>query len=157
MKLKIYSDKNFLPEHNTQAEMLIPFWGPHENAKISGRFNRYIEVGPTFFEMTDTLAEADYAVLPADWKHYLQLHREDLAHQFARAVQQAGKPLIVFFLHATDAPVPFPNAFVFRTSFYRSGQPRRHFAIPNWNDDILTTRLEGRLTIRPKSEKPVVG
>jgi hypothetical protein len=55
MKMKIYSDRKYLPEGVEHVVMLYPFWGKnpeHPRAPETGRFDRYADAGRYFFEMS---------------------------------------------------------------------------------------------------------
>jgi hypothetical protein len=45
--------------------MLFPFWG--KGHPQNGRFERYSEIGRSYFEVT-SLEEADIAVMPVAWE-----------------------------------------------------------------------------------------
>lgn len=97
--MKIFSDMGYLAgqEHFV---ILYPFWGKNPEDKrdpSSGRFDRYVEIGSRFFQMT-TLAEADVAVLPMAWELVLKSEAAmNLAMQFVEAASKAGKRVVVFF------------------------------------------------------------
>jgi len=84
--MNIFSDPSYLREGGRHVIMLYPFWGknPEEPGSLdSGRFDRYVELGQSFFRMT-TLAEADVAVLPAPWEDVIGDRKmRQLALQFA--------------------------------------------------------------------------
>lgn len=140
--------------------MLYPVWGKNPedpDAPESGRFDRYAETGPSFFEMS-SLMEADLGIMPASWERVM--HNEaarDLATQFAEEVNQAGKQVVVFFWSDSDEDVPIANATIFRTSFYRSNRKPNELAMPAWSEDFVMKHLGGRLPVRSQGTRPVVG
>jgi len=160
VKTKIFSDRSYLPEGMVHVAMLCPFWGKNPEdprAPESGRFDRYEEMGRSFFEMT-SLEEADLAVMPAWWG--LVVHNEtarDLSIQFAEKAEEAGKDVVVFYWSDSDEQVPIKNAMVFRTSLYRSRRRPNEFAMPAWSEDYVEKYLHGKLPVRSKRMKPVVG
>lgn len=160
MKLKIFSDRSYLPEGMGHVVMLYPFWGKNPEdpmAPESGRFDRYTEIGRSFFEMT-SLREADFAVMPAPWER--AMHDEaarDLAIRFAEETKQEKKRVVLFFWSDLDQDVPIENAVVLRTSFYHSKRKPNEFAMPAWSEDFVERYLGGRLLIRQKRAKPIVG
>lgn len=139
--------------------MLYPFWGKNPEdptAPDSGRFDRYTEIGRSFFEMT-SLEEADFAVMPAPWERVM--HDEaarDLAGRFAEEARQGNKHVVLFFVSDSDQDMPLENAVVFRTSLYHSKKKPNEFATPVWSEDF-EKYLGGRLLIRQKHVKPIVG
>src|SRR5947208_10622049 len=95
-RLKLFADRSYLPEGKSHVTMLIPFWGKHREeleTLQSRRYNRYEEVGASFFELT-SLEQADIAVMPADWEP--SVRNDDLLFQFAEKAKRAGKSVIVF-------------------------------------------------------------
>lgn len=159
-ELKVFSDSSYIPPGKSHVVMLYPFWGKGPEDPMdpsSGRFDRYAEMGSHFFQMT-ALEEADVAVFPADWHDVLE-DREavDRAEQFVGHARQAGKPIIIFFWSDSVEDVPYCDAVVFRTSFYRSRRKPNEFAMPAWSEDFVGKYLGARLPVRPKREKPIVG
>ena len=160
MKMKIYSDRKYLPEGVEHVVMLYPFWGKnpeHPRAPETGRFDRYADAGRSFFEMS-SLAEADFVVMPAPWERVM--HNKEaraLALQFASKSKQAGKRIVVYFCSDSNTEVPIENAVILRTSFFSSTRRFNEFALPAWSEDLLDRYAGGSLPVRKKGEKPVVG
>lgn len=140
--------------------MLYPFWGknPEDPADpSSGRFDRYVEAGRGFFEMT-TLENADVAVFPGAWEQVLgDAAAVARAEQFLDLARRARKPTAIFFWSDSVEDVPYDDTVVFRTSFYRSRQRRNEFAMPAWSEDFIARYLGGQLPVRPKGKRPIVG
>jgi hypothetical protein len=159
-KLRVFSDRSYLPEGVDHVVMLYPFWGKNPEdprAPESGRFDRYTALGGSFFEM-HSLAEADVTVMPAPWERVVYNRTaRDLAERFGEKAEQAGKQTVVFFCSDADEEVPIDNSIIFRTSFYRSRRKPNEFALPGWSEDLLERYLGGGLPERPKRLKPVVG
>jgi hypothetical protein len=154
-RLKIFSDRNYIPNGMGHVMMLFPFWG--EGHPQNGRFERYSEIGRSFFEMT-SLEEADIAVMPVAWE--LVTNNDpamDLAHEFAEKVKASGKRTIIFFWSDSDEEVPIDGTVVFRTSMYRSKRRTNEYAMPAWGDDFVAKYREGRVLVREKGETPIVG
>jgi hypothetical protein len=171
MKLKIFSDQQYLLKSDgvRPHPMLHPFW-PHFSEighyPWMKKHDRYMEIGHTFFEMVP-LEEADFAVMPDDWRTVVGEHwnskinkqSQVLYLQFARKAEQAGKPLIVFFgSDRSDEEVPvLKNAFIFRHAYYRSRNKPNNFVWPSFCEDFVQHYFENKLPIRQKQEKPVIG
>ena len=159
-KLKIFSDMKYVVEGVDHVVMLYPFWGKNPEdpmAPQSGRFDRYVYLGHSFFEMT-SLMEADLTVMPAPWERVMDNEMaRDLVSQFSEKAKHAGKQTIVFFCSDSDEDVPINNSLVLRTSFYRSRRKSNEFAMPGWSEDFLERYLGGQLPVRQKPAKPVVG
>lgn len=168
IKLKIFSDRNYIPEGMPSETMLAPFWqevSVDPELLWNSRFNRYIETGKSFFEMT-SLEEADLAIMPIPW-HAIRGRRllgkenqiaKQKAIQFAQKVQQAGKPIVIFFVGPrSDEKIPINNGYIFRGSLYRSSQKNNEFALPLWTEDIISLYLNNQIPIRQKKSKPIIG
>jgi hypothetical protein len=159
-KLKIFSDRKYLPNRIAHIAMLYPFWGKNpEDGQVpdSGRFDHYAAAGRSLFEMT-SLEEADIAVLPMAWE--LAIEDEAAKEQailFMDHVRQAGKLVVIFFCSDSDEEVAIGSSLIFRTSFYRSRRKVNEFAMPAWSEDFVERYLDGRFPVRLEHKKPVVG
>lgn len=159
-RIRIYSDANYMATNAPHAEILLPFWGTYKEDKLWGfdrRFERYMTYGNQYFELVDTPDEADYAVLPSDWIFYLRHGEEERAISFTRKMAQFGRRVIVFLRDDLDDQVPLDNAFVFRTSLYRSYRRPWEYAMTSWVGDIIKNYLGNQVNIREYHSKPVVG
>jgi hypothetical protein len=161
MKLKIFSDKSYLPVGTEHVAMLSPFWGKNPEDPqdpMSGRYDRYVELGRDFFAMTLALEEADLAVLPVSWERVRQDSRaRDLADRFVDEAKRAGKRLVIYYWSDADDVVPLDNANIFRTCCHRSSRKTHEFAMPAWSEDLVEKYLDGHLPLRDKKGNPVVG
>src|SRR2546425_13198640 len=159
-KLKIFTDRAYLPEGRKHVAMLYPFWGkkPEDPGDpSSGRYDRYMEVGSRLFEVT-TLEKAEVEVFPGAWEQVLgDTAAVKRAEQFLELARRARKPTVIFFWSDSDQEVPYDDTLVFRTSCYRSRQRRNEFAMPAWSEDFVTRYLGGQLPLRSKGERAVVG
>ena len=155
MSLRIYSDRSLVPAGGAHAVMLYPFWGknPEDPADPnSGRFDAYAEAGSAFFELAP-LARADLAVFPCEWSESLA----PVAAAFIAAGRAAGKPTAVFFGGDEHQVLSHDGALVFQTSLFRTQRRPNEFAQPAWSEDFVGVHLGGRLPVREKGPKPVVG
>jgi len=160
MKLKIWSDRSFLPADFEHAEILIPFWGKnHEdsNAPHAGLFDQYMHLGHEFFEMA-SLEQADLAIMPGKWEQVmLNSEARTLASEFAEQARQSGKQMVIFFWSDYNEDLDIADVIMFRTSLYRSKKKSSEFAMPAWSEDFVMKYMNGKVPIRPKSPKPRVG
>jgi hypothetical protein len=135
--------------------MLAPFWGkdPEDPADPnSGRFDRYLEVGPALFELAP-LERADLAVFPCEWSRPLASSVES----FVAAAREAGRSTAVFVGGDEHEELSYDGALIFQASLYRSRRRPNDFAQPAWSEDFVTAHLGGQLPVRSKRAKPVVG
>jgi len=130
--------------------MLIPWWGgdnPDPSDPDSGRFEQWKKDGPSVFTMVDRMEEADIAVYPssptADPKLFADFQL--LTKGFGRA------RTVAFFNDDNDRPIPKDaHTWLFRTSFYKSQQRAKEYALPAWSRD------HGAFHPFPWDEKPKV-
>ena len=139
--------------------MLYPFWGnPWAEMPdlVCGDFVDYERLGATLFAMT-SLDEAEVAVLPVPWEATQDPRVHNAAIEFAHMVEAAGKPLLVFYVSDSEEPVPL-RATVFRTSLSRGTRgPGRVCASGHGMRTCVARYCEGRLPIRSRPIRPVVG
>jgi hypothetical protein len=158
--LKLYADRQFVAARARHVVMLYPFWGEIADAtsELRGhRFQHYVETGSSLFTMTE-LADADLAILPMPWEDVLHDDRaQRLAASFIQQARAAAKPVAVFFTHDSAAPVELEDAFILRTSLYRSRKRPSEFAIPSWTEDLLAEYTGPDSQPRSKQSTPVVG
>jgi hypothetical protein len=159
MKLRLYSDKTYIPDGAPHAEILYPFWGSCEEKafwKEDMRFERYVETGHHYFEMVHSPESSDFIVLPADWKHYVQSDQVFLAKRFAESMAHTDKKIIVLVREDIDDPIPLANSLVFRSSLYASRRRQNEHALVAYTGDFVNTLLGGKLPIRNKQRRPTV-
>jgi hypothetical protein len=107
-KLKLFSDRRYLPNGMPPASILYPFWPDLHHSQIRSwvsPYNAYLDSGNIFFTLTPSLEEADLAVLPMDWgsirgdawRSPIDRNAKHLAQAFAEKVTAAGKPMVVLF------------------------------------------------------------
>ena len=163
MKFKMYSDRRFLPEGARHLELLNPFWGEFDDPDgVPGTaavnlWRRDFLAVDAFITFVDDPGEADFALLPADWKQYRRRKREPLAHAFAEQVSRYKKPLLVIYHHDSTEHIPLKNAVVFRTSLISSKKAKNEYAMPAWHTDYVREYADGSLRLKPKGARPVVG
>lgn len=154
-KIKIYSDRAYLPPNTPHTIVLYPFWGmnPEELEGYAISYERYAQTGADFFEMVG-LDEAEYVVAAVSWQK--NEAGRDLTRQLAQFATPE-KPIWIFYLHDSTDPLPIDNSMVFRTSLNASQRGANEYALPAWRYDWLHHFNDGQLTTRPKTDKPVVG
>lgn len=154
-KIKIYSDRAYLPPDTAHAIVLYPFWGmnPEELEGYAVSYEQYAQTGADFFEMVG-LDEAEYVVAAVSWQK--NEAGRDLTRQLAQFATPE-KPIWIFYLHDSTDPLPIEHSIVFRTSLNASQRRKNEYALPAWRYDWLHHFNAGQLTIRPKTDTPVVG
>jgi hypothetical protein len=118
--------------------MLYPFWGDiplPANDPDAGRFEDYIREGKNSFEMVNSLASCDIAVLPFEYS--FESAKKELAANVSKEVKQKGKKLVVFFNSDNLEKISIENSIILRTSFFKSKQSANEFAFPGWSIDFM--------------------
>jgi hypothetical protein len=137
-RLKIFSDKKWLPQGTNHVIMLYPFWGDIPLADADpdkGRFDDYVKEGNEIFKMTETISECEVTVLPFEYS--FESAKKQMAEKIANESRIHGKKLVVFFNSDSTEEIKLDNAIIFRTSFFRSKQKNNEFAFPGWSIDFM--------------------
>jgi hypothetical protein len=70
---------------------------------------------------------------------------------------ECGKKLLIWFKGDLLPIIPVPSALVFQSASYRSRAQPNRFVGPHFIDDPTLKYSDGRIVLRRKTEKPVVG
>lgn len=158
--MNFFTDRAYLPEGLPHITMLYPFWGKNPESQgdpNTGRFDRFAENGRQFLSLT-SLKDADVAILPFGWEHRVASKEGIvLAEALSQEAQAAGKPMALFFSSDSMKTVPNPHWLVFRTSLFRSHKAPNEFAMPAWSEDFIDRYFGGKVPVRHKRGKPVIG
>ncbi len=153
-KLKLFTDKRYLPKERRYIPLLYPFWGYLGEDKWSieyDRFNEYYSVGNTLFELVAP-GEADFFLFPCEWdKNYPEVY------EIAELAKSYGKKILIFFNSDSDEDITIENSIIFRTSFYASKRKSNEFALPGWSRDFLKAFCNSNLQLKEKKITPVIG
>ena len=156
-RLKIYSDKSWLPAGKKHVIMLYPFWGdiplPADDPDF-GRFDEYMQSGKEIFEMTNELSSCNIAVLP--FEYAFDEGSKAFAQKANVAAKENGKKLLVFYNSDDPSTINLDNSIILRTSFLNSTRKQNEFAFPGWSVDFLKQYSEGKLNILRKQTYPEV-
>ncbi|BAZ40632.1 hypothetical protein NIES4101_65930 [Calothrix sp. NIES-4101] len=161
MKLKIFSDQNYLPKKTLPETLkyvaiLTPFWGKlpddpkHFKTEI---FDKFIDQSRYFLEMT-SLEKADLAIFPAYW-HLSNF--DEVMIQFIGRAKELDKPVAIFSHGDWNCDQNLENTIIFSTAFFQSKRKSHEFAIPEWTSDFISQKFMSQIPIREKQAKPKVG
>jgi hypothetical protein len=156
-RLKIYSDKSWLPAGKKHVIMLYPFWGdiplPADDPDF-GRFDEYMQCGKEIFEMTNELSSCNIAILP--FEYAFDEESKAFAEKANVAAKEKGKKLLVFYNSDDPSPINLDNSIILRTSFLSSARKQNEFAFPGWSVDFIKQYSGGKLNILRKQTYPEV-
>lgn len=151
---RLYTSRQWL-EPAEYVHLLWPFWGAsHWEERYEPLYADFMQKGNSLFQLTEDPAEADYFLPPCGWQH----GGSSQSRRMAELSAQYAKPLLVFFHHDSDEPIPVDDhALVFRTSMYRTTRRPNEQSWPAWTCDLLRTYGDGRPCVRDHSSRPIVG
>ncbi|NDW00822.1 exostosin family protein [Salipiger sp. PrR002] len=156
MRLRLFTDPEYAsPVNRMHCAMLIPFLGNEEATfwtEGTNVFGAYKTNGQGYFDLVDTMEEAQFAVLPSTWHRYLADGTTEIALRFAQKAADAGKQIIVFHERDYDYKFPAPNALLFTPTVEEDRRPNE-FGLPAWVPD----HMNGPAPLREKQESPSIG
>lgn len=148
-----------MPESVPHIDLLEPFWGnlkPFAVAQGMDRNQMYRRTSSRLFSIVDEIQKADFILLPADFKFYKKYRT--IRKEVDRLSKSHKKCVIVFSHSDRHQKVDIENAIVFRTSAYASkSKPGYDYAMPFSFGDLLKFYNQGKVSVRKRREKPVVG
>lgn len=159
-KFRLFTDRSFLPPRTGHLDLLYPYWGLVDQPDIwkpLGVYDEYCRIGKDFFEITENPAQADFALLPNDWKRYVRSDEVELAKRFVKLAKSRGFQTIIFYHSDSDEKLLLDNVIIFRTSLLKSKKRANEHAMPGWNGDLLQYFNNGRVLPSPCGRIPVVG
>lgn len=112
------------------------------------------------FCLVEDPAEADIHLLPFTWNWYLETSRLHLVGEASDQARAHGKSVVLFSAGDYAATVPFSGLTIFQPSAYRSRRfenGNRVFAMPAFIPDFVEIYCGGKLPLREKGDRPVVG
>jgi hypothetical protein len=154
--LRIFSDRgHYAPAFRRMlADVLRPFW---KECEISADERRRIYgVQVDRYQLVDSPADADLAVLPLAWNYYFRYDALKMAHEFISHAREYGTPVATWVTGDSGVRVPDREVFVFRPSGYASRRLPNQFALPIFIQDPAPVGVSTGLT-RTRGSRPVVG
>ncbi len=146
-------------EDGQWVDMLKPFLGISDadmdpKSIFHGMWDDYINLGPRLFEPVEHIEDAQLVVPPVPWQD-----RDERFFELIAKAKANEKQTVIFFHDDSDEPVCLDSAYVtiFRTSFYRTTRLNNEFALPAWHEDFVKKYLAGKLKVRKRGSKPIVG
>jgi hypothetical protein len=172
-RIELYTDWSFKPKLETPPSFLLHPWhldafGTTVDIKDKSefrdvdRFRSIRENYRRYFVYTSDPEDADYAVLPSDWKHYKWAKKVHQGLQFLELLQQLQKRLVVQYNSDDDLPLDLRidasasmhDPIIVRTSFNASKRRLNEYAMPGFVGDPLVAYGGGKLDVREKGLQP---
>lgn len=156
-KLKIYTEKSWLPQGKNPVILLYPFWGKVAEPAgdpDNGRFDDYMRQGSDFFELADSPGQSDVLLLP--FEYAVDTESRKVIDQVSHIAVKLQKKVLVFYNTDFSIPVEVKNSIVFRTSFYKSTQKKNEHAFPGWSRDFWTSYAQGPFQALKKESSPEI-
>lgn len=139
-KVKVYSTKTWLPRSDVPFIWLTQLnWGRLQEEPIYeglGRFENFFKMMPKYFEWVEEPSEADFWIIPADYKQYKKTGSLELLESIINEADKWKKWPIIQYKDDGDDKIPYERLIVLRTSFYRSTKRTHEYAMPVWTEDI---------------------
>jgi hypothetical protein len=151
-KIKLYTSRDYLSGIDYEP-ILFPFWGkcPSElEHPLGGQYEKYIQNGRNYFELSP-IEECDFVL----WPESYQEKNFEKVKALAELAQKYGKSIIIFFNNDSSKLIDIPNAYIFRTSMYKSEQRSNEFSLPCWSEDLFNYSNQS-LPLTKGGQKPIV-
>ncbi len=120
------------------SDILRPYWKEAEFSELE-RLQMY-GLSREDFVVTARLADADVAVLPMTWNHYVTRGETRAAASFIEMARQAGRPVLSYVVGDEGVTVPpeFDDCWIVRAGGERRRRRKRQVAQPVFFDDPLS-------------------
>ncbi len=156
--MKLYFPK---PHYHKTRPLVFPLLRPFikgDNFTDSQRIKIYA-LSERDFEFTDTLEDADLAILTMAWNYYEKSGQTEVAIDFIKECATLGKNILVANTEDSGMRIPyFKNLIVLRFGGYKSKFSKKEYVFPPIIKDPLLT-FNGKKTVMERAylSKPVIG
>jgi hypothetical protein len=157
-RITFYVDPAWRRPHLQHIPLLYPFWGNPLTESVPFWRELFNKRGfdTRFYSLTDDPARADMVLMP--YSHTVVLgSAPDMLEVCATKARAMGKRLLIDGLGDVERQVSVPGAIVLRYGGYRFEPRQNVIQIPPYADDLLEIYRGGRLQVRHKGVKPVIG
>ncbi len=136
MKLKLYTDFNWIPKSHKPNVILSTLWNLDIDQEIDSsspdfkRYDFFKSNISNYFETTDDITKADLAIMLIEYRpEYFNLFYNLSNYLY----KKNSIKLLVIFNNDFDKPLKLKNTIILRTSFYKNEQLKNEFSIPGWS------------------------
>lgn len=116
-------------------------------------------VSETDFIFTQTIAEADFVILPMSWNYYERTNQSAIAISFVKECARLDKKVVAFNMGDFGVKTPYlKNLIVLRPSGYASKFRENEYSLPIFIEDSLNKYFDSnQVFIREYTTTPTVG
>lgn len=138
--------------------LLNPFWGgtSHKNSPFADEALSMYLFDVSHYRITDDISIADVVLFPFRY-HVAHIHFADLLATAIDTARAHGKHIIIDAMGDIDYDISIPETIVLKYGGYRFAKKENEIFLPPFADDLLERYCDGKLSVRAKSKKPVVG
>jgi len=156
--LKLFLDRSLISPRMSYIPLLYPYLGVIRRERAPYETHTYEAYGfdPKYFVLVDAVADADYIVVPHNYRR-IMTREPELFPRFEQLARESGKPLLLDDSGDTPMPHDPANSVVTRFGTYRFLQEKSTVITPLPAEDLLETYREGKFTPRQKRDAPTVG
>ena len=156
-KIKFYASKDLMDKHLKLVALLEIFWDGVERPDdiASSRTKRH-RFNKDFFELTDSLGQCDYIMMPHDYWQLKNSNRR-LFDKIIDISSKSKKPLLIDASGDVHGRIFIPNSRVMRVNQYRFSLPSYEITVPLASEDLLESYCDGKIVFRTKRDIPTIG
>ena len=125
--MKIYFDKTLFRNPASELVLLAPFMD-----QFSSDARLKEALSEDSHELT-SIEQCDYVVMPYKW-----MKNDPMNSRVIQEAKKHDKKVLIFFIDDSDEEIDVDDAYVFRTSFYKSTQKDYERAMPCFKLDTFT-------------------
>ena len=158
-QMKIYSPSGHAAPKDWQRFLIHPlrtFWGDGSDRweEYAHAFAFYREL----FQPVDTIDTSDAVFLPLSINYYYRQHKMHLVRKTCRAAAEHGKIVYIWIEGDFDIRHHIPGAVYLKNASFKSKGYKNEIIRPgDVREDLLQKYSAGRLLLRTKSARPVIG
>lgn len=156
--IKLYVHKDHIAPGMSYTTFLFPFWGLGGNKETNLYLSRALRHGidSKYFQLVDSPQHTDYVLVPHEYFR-LKSGRPDILQKIIEDSKILGKPLLIDATGDVHGKIKIPNSVILRYNQYRFELAPNELKVPVLCEDLLESYCEGKLSLRSKSDIPVVG
>ncbi len=149
--LKVYTDIKIIENHPKSEKF------PLVNALLFDTQQQFSDL-KKYYQLVDTIEEADVALLPFSWNYYLNQNLQAEAEQFIETCHAKNLKVLSYVSGDQGVMPTNKDVYVFRNSGYKSKKLANQISFPAFFKDPLVHYIDPKNhKVRTKGAKPVIG